>query len=646
MRINPVKTFNNSVVLKNNAKIKHQKISFGADSFEKKSKKDKNISLLQRRKMLSEFKKIGLKDCFKAFSLSDDEFLKFVDFLKNEEEKAQFAFQYSKLDERQTGLYKYLKQRSVNTEYALKATDYTNEELNRFADIFQQYSPSYMTHEAVKFEEKKFARFKELLDDGTSFIGAYEVASLDDEEYEKAIKIKNKGFRALFAADVVKDDEIYELLNSLIDEKIDMRILDVAFKQSVNFSKIKQDIKHTNPKDVIANMAVLNVSKTVLEYFDNQIKEVKDNPNTVLDKTGKVLEYTIDDKKNEIKCLHAYNKKGEIQQVTYSSSKNNPLILNFTFDNKKLSKMTYLRNNEVINFDVKSPEFVTLFDTEYGVKRIVNTLLLVDSAQHLHDEEFENLNNFVFGEQDEETCEAKKDFNNEFPNILLHVDNSMDVKYIKRLKEALKTQPKEEMPKRIFLTTFLPYNTSGEFMHQDTIAIAPSKDMDFFDITIYHELQHRKDYAIGAPYGQKRSGLALIFDNKILSDCNGQILQDKIMFKDNEIYITNSDLKKLISQQVSAYATTSSAEYIAEFASLMRQGAIGVKIVDDEIKYYINPSYNDTRQEKCIIDKERFAKLVKLYLLLGGTPEFNDNFKVYNEKVISLSQKEAMETEL
>ena len=308
--------------------------------------------------------------------------------------------------------------------------------------------------------------------------------------------------------------------------------------------------------------------------------------------------------------------------------------------------MTYYRNNEKIDFNIKSPEFINLFDTEYGTERIMNVLLRVDSAQNITDEEFNDLNNLVFGKEDEETTEAKKDFNKEFPKIKLLVDNSMDIKYIKRLKEILKTQPKQDLPKKIFLTTFMPVNTSGEFAYKDVIAVSPNEDMDFFDITTYHELQHRKDYATGAPYGQKRAGHALVFDKEILSDCDDRILKGKIMFLDGDLVISNSDLKNLITQQVSSYATTDCAEFIAEFGAMIRKGIIGVKVENNEIKYLINQYHKDTRQKDCIINKEEFAKLIKLYLLLGGTPEFNNNFREYDEKIITVSQKEAMEIEL
>ena len=148
MRINPVKIFNNSVVLKNNATIQHQNLSFGADSFEKKE--NNKFSLAQKRKALKEYKNISLKDYFKALALDDIQFFKFVEFLDNEEEKANLAFQYSKLDSRQFGLYNYLRDRSVSAQYALKATDYSNDELDRFSEIFQQGAPGYMMDEAVK----------------------------------------------------------------------------------------------------------------------------------------------------------------------------------------------------------------------------------------------------------------------------------------------------------------------------------------------------------------------------------------------------------------------------------------------------------------------------------------------------------------
>jgi len=157
-------------------------------------------------------------------------------------------------------------------------------------------------------------------------------------------------------------------------------------------------------------------------------------------------------------------------------------------------------------------------------------------------------------------------------------------------------------------------------------------------------MQHWKDYKTGIFCGQKRAGHALLYDKEIFSDNNGQILKGKIALLDNKLVISDSDLKALIIQQVSDYGITDTAEFIAEFGAMMRSGIIGVKKENNEIKYYINQNHKDTRQANCIINKNEFKKLIKLYLILGGTPEFNDNFKVENE-VISISQKEVMETE-
>lgn len=644
MRINPVKIFNTSVALKNNATIYHQNLSFGADSFEKKE--NNKFSLTQKRKALKEYKNIGLKDYFKALALDDIQFFKFVEFLENEEEKANLAFQYSKLDSRQFGIYIKLRDRSFSPLYALKATEYSRQELERLCEVFEKFTPGYMIDEAVKLEDKKYARLRELMVENNSLMCSLDVAKLDDKLYERAINLKNKGFNILFAEQAVKDDKIYELLNNAIDEKIDMKILDIAFKNCTNFTKIVEDLKTKSLNEVVVKFALLNVSDSILSRFKEIDKKAKDDENAIFDKKGKIIEYTVSNKKVDIKCNYKYDKKGEIAQANFSNVKKDNLSLRFSFKNKFLTQMTYYRNNEKIDFNIKSPEFINLFDTEYGTERIMNVLLRVDSAQNITDEEFNDLNNLVFGKEDEETTEAKKDFNKEFPKIKLLVDNSMDIKYIKRLKEILKTQPKQDLPKKIFLTTFMPVNTSGEFAYKDVIAVSPNEDMDFFDITTYHELQHRKDYATGAPYGQKRAGHALVFDKEILSDCDDRILKGKIMFLDGDLVISNSDLKNLITQQVSSYATTDCAEFIAEFGAMIRKGIIGVKVENNEIKYLINQYHKDTRQKDCIINKEEFAKLIKLYLLLGGTPEFNNNFREYDEKIITVSQKEAMEIEL
>ena len=423
-----------------------------------------------------------------------------------------------------------------------------------------------------------------------------------------------------------------------------MRILNVAFKRSTKFEEIKQSVKKQKPEEVFVRIAIQNASESVLDYFDDNIKQVKESDFLVKNKNGKISTQVIEKMGHKIQCEYSYDKKGKIENVTYLSSTKTPLELRFSFENGCLKKLVYIRNEAEIDLDIQSPEFVSLFDTKYGVETLVNVLLRVESARNLIEEDYEALNKIVFGEKTEEVIKAIGEFEKEFPSTKLLADNAMPVKYIERLKRILKTQPMREIPKKIFLTSFMPFNTSGEFGHTNKIAVAPVEDLEFFDVSVYHEIQHMKDYVSGLKYGQTRSGNALLYGKEIASDIHGQILKDKIMLLDGKLIISDSELKKLITQQVSDYATTNCAEFIAEFGAMMRKGIIGVKVENGEINYSINKSHKNSRLDDCVINKEEFARLIKFYLMVGGTPEINNNF-TGGDEVITLSQKDALKVE-
>ena len=623
--------------------IKH-KIFFKGDDF-KKTEVEK-LTFAKKKVMLAKLKDVGIKNYYKALSLPDSEFYRFVDFYENQEAKSEFAFKYSKLDKRQDGLFKYLREKSVSPQYALKATDYDNKQLKRYAKIFSEFSPEYMVDSAVKLGDKKFEKLVQLLDEGNGFVSSYDVVILEDEEYEKAIKLKEKGFNLIFADDVVKDMVTCEILEKAIEDGIDIRILNVAFKRTSKFTEIKNGVKKQKPEELLVRIALENASESILDYFSDNIKGAKETDFLVKNKIGKVSTHVIDKRGSKIQCEYSYDKKGKIKDVTYlASSKNYPLELRFSFDNGQLKQLVYERNEMAIDLDIKSPEFLSLFNTRYGTESIVDILLRIESARNLLDEDYESLNTLIFGERSEEMVQAVDEFETEFPHVKLFADNKVDIKYIQRLENILKTQPRHEIPKKIFLTSFMPFNTSGEFGHTNKIAVLPVQDMDFFDISVLHEIQHMKDYVSGLRLGQSRAGNALVYGKEIFSDVHGQILKGKIMLLDGKLVISDSDLKNLITQQVSDYGTTNCAEFIAEFGAMMRKGIIGAKQENGEIKYFINRAHKDARLEDCVINKEEFAKLLKLYLLLGGTPEFNDNF-VEGDEVIAVSQKEAMEADL
>ena len=277
--------------------IKH-KIFFKGDDF-KKTEVEK-LTFAKKKVMLAKLKDVGIKNYYKALSLPDSEFYRFVDFYENQEAKSEFAFKYSKLDKRQDGLFKYLREKSVSPQYALKATDYDNKQLKRYAKIFSEFSPEYMVDSAVKLGDKKFEKLVQLLDEGNGFVSSYDVVILEDEEYEKAIKLKEKGFNLIFADDVVKDKVTCEILEKAIEDGIDIRILNVAFKRTSKFTEIKNGVKKQKPEELLVRIALENASESILDYFSDNIKGAKETDFLVKNKIGKVSTHVIDKRGSKI----------------------------------------------------------------------------------------------------------------------------------------------------------------------------------------------------------------------------------------------------------------------------------------------------------------------------------------------------------
>lgn len=623
------------------ANITKPKMLFKADEF--KRAESEKLTFAQKRAQLSKLKNVGIKNYYKALLLEEDEFWRFLDFYENEEEKSGLALKYAKLNVIENVLYKHLRENKVSPEYALKATSYDAIQLDRYAKIYNNLYSDYTMDAAVRLEDKKFARLNSLLDEGNSLYSAYDAANLKDEQYEKAMELKEKGFNLAFVDNVVKDKVIFDILNKAIQDGINIKTVNAAFKSILEFQSIKQNVKRRNLDDVITEAALKNTSECILDYFKDNIKNADWRGTCAFNGDGKVSVQMIDKGGEKIRYEYSYDKKGKIKEATCINSRKKKL--KFSFENECITSVTCENNEKNLNIDIKSPEFLSLFSTKFGTECILDTILNIKSALYLHDGDYKDLNTLLFGRKDEKLCKAQKEFEEEFPNVELLTDNNIDPKYITRLKNILKTQPQREISKKITLTSLMPNGVAGEFMHTDAIVVFPARDMEFFNISVCHELQHLKDYVTGIKYGQKRTGAALIYDKNIFSDEDGQILKGKIELAGDKIFIKDFDLKCLIEKLVSHYATTESAEFIAEFGAMMRKGVIGAKIEDNEIKYSINKKYKDTRLHDSTINKNEFAKLLKLYLLLGGTPEFNNNFKKRGE-IITISQKEAMETDL
>lgn len=623
------------------ANISKPKILFKAEEF--KRAESEKLTFAQKRAELSKLKNVGIKNYYKALLLEEDEFWRFLDFYKNEEEKSGFALKYAKLNIIENVLYKHLRENNVSPEYALKATSYDSKQLDRYAKIYNKLYSDYTMDAAVRLEDKKFDRLKSLLDEGNSLYSAFDAASLEDEQYEKAMELKEKGFNLAFVDNVVKDKAIFDIINKAIQDGINIKTINAAFKSILEFQNIKQNAKRKNLDDVIVETALKNTSECVLGYFEDNIKNADWRGTCAFNSDGKVSVQMLDKGDEKIRYEYSYDKKGKIKEVTCINSNNKRV--KFSFENECITSVACKDNEKNIDIDTKSPEFFSLFSTKFGTECIMDTILNIKSALYLHGGDYKDLNTLLFGKKDEKLCKAQKEFEAEFPNVELLTDNNIDPKYITRLKNILKTQPQHEISKKILITSLMPNGVAGEFMHTDAIGAFPAQNIDFFDISVCHELQHLKDYVTGIKYGQRRAGAALIYGKNIFFDKDGQILKGKIELAGDKIFITDFDLKYLIEKLVSRYAATESAEFIAEFGAMMRKGVIEAKIENNEIKYSINKKYKDTRLQDSIINKNEFAKLLKLYLLLGGTPEFNNNFKRCGE-IITISQKEVMETDL
>ncbi len=623
------------------ANITKPKMLFKADEF-KKAESEK-LTFAQKRAQLSKLKNIGIKNYYKALLLEEDEFWRFVDFYENEEEKSELALKYAKLGVVEDVLYTRLRINKVSPEYALKVTSYDSKQLDRYTKIYNNLYSDYTMDAAVRLEDKKFDRLTSLLNEGNSLYSAYDTASLEDEQYEKAMELKEKGFNLAFVDNVVKDEAILNIVNRAIEDGINIKTVNAAFKNILEFQSIKQNAKRKNLDDVLVETALKNTSGCIMGYFEDNIKNADWLGTCAFDSDCKVSVQVIDRGDEKIRYEYSYDKNGKIKEATCINSNNKSV--KFSFENEGITSVTCENNEKKLDVDIKSPEFFSLFSTKFGTECVMDTILNAKSALYLHDGDYKDLSALLFGAKDEKLCKAQKEFEAEFPNIELLTDNNIDPKYITRLKNILKTQPQREISKKIILTSLMPKGVAGEFMHTDVIGVFPAQNIEFFDISVCHELQHLKDYTTGVKYGQKRAGAALIYDKNIFSDKDGQILKGKIELSGDKIFIKDCDLKCLIEKLVSRYAATESAEFIAEIGAMMRKGVVGAKIENDEIKYSINKKYKNTSLKDSTINKDEFAKLLKLYLLLGGTPEFNDNF-IKSGEVITLTQKDVMEADL
>lgn len=332
-----------------------------------------------------------------------------------------------------------------------------------------------------------------------------------------------------------------------------------------------------------------------------------------------------------------------IIMITVDSYKNSRLIA-MKFDKEKLTSFKYKENDYEKKIDTSTPKFLDYFLCDWHYKDLESILLHNIVPIHVitdfYQKYIELANDILYGKKSKELEQSIENFEQEFEGITLKTDNNVAPKIVENLSNVLRKQPYKDFPKQILLTNFLLPKSGGVYVRSEKILVRPFEDMKHFERVINHEIEHRKIRLTNLSYGISKPDNAIVRRGKIIEDEQGQILKDKIKLKDDDIIFIDKNLEKLIKNKISYYAASEAEEFLAEVASLMRDGTIGVKSENGELVYLINSSYLNANGKEKTITKKKFKKLMQTYGLLGGIPEINDNFKPNKSGVIVLTSQE------
>lgn len=388
---------------------------------------------------------------------------------------------------------------------------------------------------------------------------------------------------------------------------------------------------------------VLDAKSIIYHRFNHEFDVICDEHQTTrAERDSLITKFDFSTLNKETELVLDENKN--LKHVFIRNTQDDTKSLKLDFDKERLSGATYIINGKKIKLDINSSDFNKLFS--YSSDFDLNTGILIGdiNARKFFDghilKHFDSINNVVYGKMSKGLRNAVEEYEEKFQGKKIYVDHNVEPDVVKTCIDVLEEIPFNDIPNNIILTNFLEDDTAGLYCLGDEIVVRPSKNKDYLARRIYHEIQHRKDYLLGKPLGQINTGLALEFNHKILHDCDGQILEGKIKKQGNSIVFIDEELKELISEKVSRYATENASEYIAEVGAMMRSGTIGVckSPKSNNILYSIKEDYVNEDLEKAKINEKEFKTLLQVYGLLGGTPEFNN--AIYCKDAVGLTQEE------
>lgn len=387
----------------------------------------------------------------------------------------------------------------------------------------------------------------------------------------------------------------------------------------------------------------LSAKNTIFHRFNHEFDEIcREHQVTRAERDSLITKFDIFTLNKETKLVLDENKN--LKNVFIRNTNDDTKSLKFDFDKEKLTGATYILNGKKIKLNVNSQDFEKTFLLSGDFD--LNTGILIGdiNSRKFRDghilEHFDSINNVVYGKMPRNLRRAVEEYEKTYEGKKIYVDHNVEPSVIKSCIQILEHTPLNEIPESILVTNFLEDDTSGLYCQTEAIVIRPTKNRDILSRRLFHEIQHKKDYLTGKPLGQKNSGLALIFDNKILHDCDGQILEGKIEKEGEKIIFKDEKLIELIEDKVSNYAATNAGEYIADVGSMMRQGTIGVcpSMKSNNLLYSIKNNYKNEDLKDCTITEEEFKTLLRVYVLLGGTPEINN--AIYCKDAVGLTHEE------
>ena len=376
-----------------------------------------------------------------------------------------------------------------------------------------------------------------------------------------------------------------------------------VFNRSAELDKIRLVLEKTNnpmaksPKIDLFLNELVNLAESHPEIPSEKIYQLSNNNNLVIsfDRNGN--------------C--AINDFEEILNLSLNHPKYTEQIL----DEISNAKLDY---NDIIYALIKNPKFDEIADIA-GVKHALNNLKegIIDIGK----EKFDALNRSLHGEEPTELKSIRKDFkdrigvdlkfdNNITPDAAKQYAASVE-QFIARYEEAGK-----EIPKEILITRLVPENADGAAnpsKYPDLICVAPNSNIELFNHCLFHVSVHLTDMI------NKRKDLQYEPIGTKLGLVDGEV---KPVYDEAEA----NELKGLISNYVSDYATYDTNEFTAEFGSMLLENKITINSIELENgditnEIYINEPFKtlDGKEIKVTDTVKRdIEKIIDYYFAIGG----------------------------